>query len=324
MIEVKWAVRGASLIQVIHRQRQAMYALKMRSERARTARIPSWALAPALGALGAASLALLATVLAKRPSGLGPWMAEFEKTATATFHEDDTVTLHDARDWTYADGAILSQGWRDVTVDPASITGASFYIEPFAAWTAVGHAFLSFEFADGAALSFSVEAKRRLGQVYSAVRGAFRAFELAYQWGTERDFVTRRLLYLQHPLRRYPLAIDAAAAQALFRGLAEETNAIAERPRFYNSLTQNCTNVLAYIVNRRAPGTLPRDVSWYLPGYADEYLMRQGFIATDGGTIDGTKALHDLAPHRAAIAAFALKPPSSFSAQLRALPPAAA
>ncbi len=294
----------------------------MKSARARTARIRPWAPALVVGAVATIVLALLAALLARRPSAKRQWAAEFRQTATATFREDGAIALRNVRDWTYADGAIHSRAWRDVTVDPGSITGASFFIEPFAAWTAVGHAFLSFEFRDGAALSFSVEARRQVDQPYSAVRGAFRAFELAYQWGTERDFVTRRVLYLKHPLRRYPLTIDAATAQALFRDLAQETNSLAQRPRFYNTLTANCTNVLAYIVNRRAPHTLPPDLSWYLPGYSDEYLMRQGFIARDAGSIERTKRLHDLASHRSAIAAFASASPTTFSARLRALPAA--
>ena len=108
-------------------------------------------------------------------------------------------------------------------------------------------------------------------------------------------------------------------AQALFRDLAQEVNSLAERPRFYNTLTLNCTNVLAYIINRHAPHTLPLDISWYLPGYADEYLMRQGFIAIDGGTVERTKTMHDLTPHRAAVGAMALAPHAEFSTRLRAL-----
>ncbi len=159
----------------------------------------------------------------------------------------------------------------------------------------------------------------QVGQEYSAWRGAFRAYELAYQWGTERDFVTRRLLYLKHPLRLYPSTIDAATAQALFRDLAQETNALAEQPRFYNTLTLNCTNVLAFIINRHAPHTLPPDITWFLPGRSDEYLMRQGFIALDGGSIERTKTLHDLTPQRAAVAEMATAPHAEFSARLRAL-----
>lgn len=273
--------------------------------------------AAAVLAAGAIAAAFLRPLLAKRPSADRNWSDEFAKTTTAVFHPDGRITLRNVRDWTY--GPVLEKTWRDVTVDPSTITGVSFFLEPFAQWRAVGHAFPSFEFKDAGALSFSVEARRQVGQPYSAVRGAFRAYELAYQWGTERDFVTRRLLYLKHPLRLYPATIDAPTAQALFRDLAEEVNTLAEHPRFYNTLTLNCTNVLVYIINRHAPHTLPLDISWFLPGYSDEYLMRQGFIEIAGGSIEHTKALHDLTPHRAAVAAMATAPYAEFGARLRAL-----
>ncbi len=284
----------------------------MGSARAGTRLGPIAALAAAGGAVAAA-----VRLIGKRPRADRNWSEDMARTATAEFLADGRITLKNVRDWTY--GAVLEKPWRDITVDPAKITGASFFLEPFAQWRAVGHAFPSFEFDGAGALSFSVEARRQVGQEYSAWRGAFRAYELAYQWGTERDFVTRRLLYLKHPLRLYPSTLDAATAQQLFRDLAAEANTLAARPRFYNTLSLNCTNVLAYIINRHAPHALPPDISWFLPGYSDEYLMREGYIAIDGGSIEQTKLLHDLTPHRAAVAAMATAPHAEFSARLRAL-----
>jgi hypothetical protein len=272
-----------------------------------------------LGALAVMALCLAAVTTLRRPRTDRGWAEDFARTVTADFGADGAITLRNVRDWTYGGSAVVSRTWRDETVYPETITCAWFLIEPFEQWKAVGHTFLSFQFRDGGALSFSIEARRRAGQKYSALRGAFGAFELAYQWGTERDFVTRRLIYLHHPLRLYPLAIEPQTARALFRDLAEETNALARHPRDYNTLTENCTNALANIVNRRAPGTLAPSLSWYLSGYADAYLMKQGFIPVDGGTIERTKALHDLTPHRAAVRDIAAAPPAVFSNTLRAL-----
>jgi len=266
------------------------------------------------GALIAAGLMLL-----RPPQADGRWTAEQARTATATLNADGTITLHNVRDWAYGDKAVLSRGWSDVTVDPRTIRRVWFLSESFSRWKAIGHTFLSFEFGNGVALSFSVEARMKAGQAYSAWRGAFGAYPLAYQWGTERDFVTRRVIFLPNPLRLYPLTLPPKTAQALFRDLAEETNALARKPRLYNTLTENCTNTLAYIVNRHAPHTLPWSLAWYLPGYADGYLMKRGFIALDGGSIEGTKSIHDLTPERDAIRAIAAAPPPRFSASLRAI-----
>ena len=254
-------------------------------------------------------------VFTKTPRHEREWLPEQSRTATALIAAD-RVTLFNVRDWTYDAAGPLTTQWTTVTIDPSQITRAWFLIEPFSSWEAVGHTFLSFELADGRVYSFSVEARREAHETYSAVRGAFNEYELSYQWGTERDFVTRRLIYLNHPLRLYPLALSPEESQALFRSLVAETNELAQKPRFYHTLTSNCTNVLAAIVNRHYPGTLPIDTSWYLTGYADRYLMDEGLIERTG-TTEETMARHDLTPRRAELAAHATSSPSAFSARVR-------
>jgi len=262
-------------------------------------------------------LAGLLFVGTKQPKEEGAWMPEQSRTATA-YADGTMITLYNVRDWTYNEEQVLSDTWSDVTVDSTKITRTWFLIEPFSAIEAIGHTFLSFEFEDGTVLSFSVEAKREQGEEYSALKGQFREYELSYQWGTERDFVTRRLIYLDHPLRLYPLTLSQEDSQALFRSLAEETTALAEHPRFYNTLTANCTNVLAKIVNTHYPGTLPYDISWNLTGYADRYLMKEGLIEMSGSQ-EHTQSLRDLTPHKETVRALSLTPAEAFSASIRTL-----
>ncbi len=252
------------------------------------------------------------------PKADSTWLPEQARTATADI-ASTMITIHNVRDWTYNESGPLTHDWHDLTVDTTEITRAWFLLEPFSAIKAIGHTFLSFEFADGTVLSFSVEAKREVGEEYSALKGQFNAYELSYQWGTERDFVTRRLIYLDHPLRLYPLELPPEAAQALFRSLAEETNALAGKPRFYNTLLANCTNVLATLVNRHYPGTLPYDLSWNLTGLSDGYLMREGLIATEGRMDTEARDAADLTPYREDIARIATSSPEAFSARIRAL-----
>ena len=256
-------------------------------------------------------------LLIQKPKTDRVWLSEQARTAT-TSEAEGLITIHNVRDWTYSVPGPLSEDWTDVSIDPSSVTRTWFLIEPFSQLEAVGHTFLSFEFADGTVLSFSVEAKRERGEEYSALKGQFRAYELSYQWGLERDFVTRRLIYLDHPLRLYPLTLSPESSEALFRSLLEETDALSQTPRWYNTLTANCTNVLATIVNRHYPGTLPYDISWNLTGYADRYLMEQGLIEMSGD-VASTQALHDLTPFKNEVQALATSSPHIFSAEIRAL-----
>jgi len=150
--------------------------------------------------IGALSLYLLL----KEPSSDRVWIPEQSRMATVT-HATSSVTIHNVRNWTYDESSVLDAAWTDLKVDPSTITRAWFLVEPFSEFEAVGHTFLSFEFSDGTAVSFSVEARREEGESYSETKGVFREYELSYQWGLERDFVTRRLVYLNHPLRLSPL-----------------------------------------------------------------------------------------------------------------------
>ncbi|HYE23510.1 MAG TPA: DUF4105 domain-containing protein [Candidatus Paceibacterota bacterium] len=258
-------------------------------------------------------------IFTKKPEADRAWLPEQSQTAYA-LDTGSLITIFNVRDWTYGTSTPRSTTWSTATINPKEIVRVWFLIEPFSDWEAVGHTFLSFELADGRVYSFSVEARRETHETYSAIKGAFREYELSYQWGTERDFITRRLLFLDHPLRLYPLDLDPAASQTLFRSLIAETNKLAEEPRFYNTLSANCTNVLAKIVNRYYPGTLPLHHAWYLTGYADQYLMEVGLIPTKG-SVEDTMAAHDITKHKAELEALATSPAQDFSAYLRTLVP---
>lgn len=267
--------------------------------------------------VGAFVALLLLIHFSKIPLTNRTWLPEQAKTATVST-QGDTLTIHNLRDWTYNDDGILTETWQDIEVRPDDIVATWFLIEPFADWKAVGHTFLSFEFSDGTVLSFSVEARREQGEEYSAFRGLFREYELAYQWGTERDLVTRRLLYLDHPLRLYPMTLSKEDSKALFISLTEETNSLATAPRFYNTLTANCTNILAKLVNRHYPGTLPYDISWNLTGYADIYLFKQGLIEKKG-TPEETQTFYDLTPSKDVVNSVSTISADEFSKKLRTL-----
>jgi hypothetical protein len=118
----------------------------------------------------------------------------------------------------------------------------------------------------------------------------------------------------------YPLAIDAEAAQRYFRRLVEKTNELAGRPRFYNTLTANCTNLLAEIANESRPGAVPYDISWNFPGSSDLFLIRIGLIR-GVGTQEETQAAFDLTRFLSQIEEISQDDAAVFARKLRELPP---
>jgi hypothetical protein len=57
-------------------------------------------------------------------------------------------------------------------------------------------------------------------------------------------------------------------------------NKLRDRPKFYNTLTANCTNVI-WMHTRLNPGQLPFSWKILLSGYTSEYLYEQERLNAD-------------------------------------------
>lgn len=230
------------------------------------------------------------------------------------------IKITNVRDWTYTqDREVTNKGWKpEMIVDPKEITCIWFMQEPFPKWKGGAHTYLSVEFSNGTVLSFSVEARIKKGQKWSPWTGMTPVYPLVYTWGTERDFLTARLIRLNHSVYMYPLDVKPETAIGIFEALVAATEQNASESGYYNTLTANCTNMLAQIVNERFPGRLRPDISWVLAGTADYYLMKQGVIVVEG-TPEETRKMHDLTPLKDEIIAIAEHSNHDFSKKLRAL-----
>jgi Domain of unknown function (DUF4105) len=109
----------------------------------------------------------------------------------------------------------------------------------------------------------------------------FNQYELIYIWGDEEDLTVRRVVLGDNKLYMYPLILSRTAAQRLFIQLASASQQLETRPRFYNTLTSNCTNELARVANSTEPGAIPPDLALIFPGFSDELLYKLGFIRSD-------------------------------------------
>jgi hypothetical protein len=73
----------------------------------------------------------------------------------------------------------------------------------------------------------------------------------------------------------YRLRLTRAAMRALFLGYVSEANRVALEPRFYNTITVNCTT-LVYRMMRRIVGDLPLSYRLLFSGYMPEYAYAVG------------------------------------------------
>lgn len=225
-------------------------------------------------------LVLIGYVKQMQPRTDRNWDPEFAKLPRVSL-DGNMVTITNIRNWTFNETGVTGEEYFTETYDIDELEQVWFVVEPFILSDLVAHTYFTFDFNGHEPVSFSIEARREEDEEYSGVSGLFNQYELMYLWGTERDLLYRRAVYLDHDVYMYPLQLSAEQEQALFWMLAKETQGIAENPRFYNTITSNCTNELARIVNEMRPHTVPVHLSYLLTGLADQYLYRLGYIPSD-------------------------------------------
>jgi hypothetical protein len=136
---------------------------------------------------------------------------------------------------------------------------------------AIAHMLISFGFDDGTYVVFSVEIRRQTFQAFSEIGGFFKEFELSIIASDERDVVRVRTNFRGEDAYLYQLRIPVSAMRSLFLGYVGEANSLIDTPRFYNTLTVNCTT-LVYQMMKRIVGYLPMDYRLLLSGYLPEYV----------------------------------------------------
>ena len=141
----------------------------------------------------AAFCVVLTWWLSLKPSNDGDWQADTARTAWVEI-DGDRVTIHNLRNCDYRTKTEYSNCWSDRTVYLSQLRYADLF---FTTWGPkyIGHPILSFQFGDNDHIAFSIEARYKAGQSYSAVLGFFRQYELIFITADERDVIRLRTNY---------------------------------------------------------------------------------------------------------------------------------
>jgi hypothetical protein len=135
------------------------------------------------------------------------------------------------------------------------------------------HPMAIFDFGNGQHLCFSIEVRYREGESYDALRSFYRQNELMYVVCDERDAILRRTKYShKHDVYLYRLQAEPDHARQLFQEYMESTNDICERPRWYNTVTSNCTTSIYF----QRKGQIPWDWRMLFNGSFDKMLYDRG------------------------------------------------
>jgi hypothetical protein len=216
----------------------------------------------------------------KHPSNHRDWSSD---QAILPWAEIDgpRVTLHNIRFCTYRTAQDYDVAHYDRAFDLTTLRSVDYIVEPFARWRGPAHTFVSFGFDGPEYVAVSIEIRKVRGQSFSAWRGLFRAYEIMYVFGDERDLIKLRTNYRRDQVYLYPLRARPEGARQLFLDMIGKANRLRSRPEFYNTLTNNCTIGLMRHINGVIKRNVPFSFRLLLPGYSDRLAYELGWIATE-------------------------------------------
>ncbi len=231
--------------------------------------------------LGIIGLSYLVLFITFQPSHNRDWELGHEALPHITYATtSSSITIDNFRNfnWTAVKAAEVSYETR--TFDLDQMSGVDVLISHFDAFEGLAHIFLSFGFKDGQRVVVSLETRRESDETFSPLLGMLRQFELIYVVGSEEDIVGVRTGHRDERVYLYPTKATAEQARKLFGLLVEDINGVYQKPRMYNTLTNNCTNELTRPVEVMSEVNFPLTWKTILPGYFDEVLYDLDLIDT--------------------------------------------
>src|SRR6266403_411391 len=191
--------------------------------------------------------------------------------------DGDRLSVSNVRNFSWRTETDYTEGWEQRTYDLSKLRSLDLFLVYWMG-PSIAHTIMSFGFADGRYLDFSIELRRTQNDQYSAVAGFFKTHELVSIGADERDLLTLRKVRNEQ-IQLYRLRTPPERARALLAEYVKQANDLAAYPRFYNTLTTNCTTTIFNMV-RAVTSSIPFDWRIILTGHLPGYLYDHGAVDT--------------------------------------------
>ena len=191
--------------------------------------------------------------------------------------DGDRLLVRNVRNFDWRMETDYTVQWEQRTYDLSELRTLDMFLVYWMG-PSIAHAIMSFGFEDGRHLDFSIELRRTRDGQYSAIAGFFKTHELVYVGADERDLMTLRKLRNEE-IQLYRLKTPPERVRALLVEYIEQANDLAAHPRFYNTLTNNCTTAI-YDMARTVTSSIPFDWRIILTGHLPGYLYEHGAVDT--------------------------------------------
>jgi len=207
------------------------------------------------------------------PTNDRAWADDVDRQLSGTIVGSE-VTLHNVRNFDWRGKDDFTQRWETRIYDLDRLTSVDM-IMSYWRGPAIAHMLVSFGFDDATHVVFSVEIRREKGEAFSELGGFFKQFELSIIAADEDDIIRVRTNIRGEDAYLYRIELPRAAMRSLFIGYVNQANELLTTPRFYNTITVNCTT-LVYHMMKRIVGYLPFDYRVIFTGYLPEYVYKVG------------------------------------------------
>jgi Domain of unknown function (DUF4105) len=224
---------------------------------------------------------VLAWWLSLKPTNIGNWQPDVDRPAWVEV-DGDRMIIHNLRNCDYHTETDYSNCWSDRAVNLSDLRGADLF---FTTWGVrwIGHPIVSFQFGDNQHVAFSIEARYKGDQAYSAILGFFRQYELIFVVADERDVIRLRTNFRKdEEVFLYRTTLGPEPARAIFLTYVDYLNQLKDHPEWYNALTRNCTTTLDKQISSEVAKPQPWNYQFLVNGTLDELLYDRGRLVTDG------------------------------------------
>ena len=207
------------------------------------------------------------------PSNDRQWADDVAQITHGTL-DGSKVTLKNVRNFDWRSNDDYTQRWETRVYDLDRLSSVDMIMSYWDGW-AIAHMLISFGFDDGQHVAFSVEVRRQKNRTYSEIGGFFKRDGLSIIAADERDVIRVRTNIRAEDDYLYRIRMPLDAMRSLFLGYVQQADSLLTTPRFYNTITVNCTT-LVYHMMQRIVGYLPWSYRLLFTGYLPAYVYRVG------------------------------------------------
>lgn len=206
------------------------------------------------------------------------WADDVARRLQVTAFDGRHVQLQNVRNFRWRSQTDYDVVWEQRQYDLDQLRSAdlllSYWMGPM-----IAHTLVSFGFADGRQLVFSLEIRKEADESFDSLAGFFRRYEVILVAADERDIVATRTNARGEDVYLYRVSgLDQAALRRLFVAYLQRAQQLDRAPAFYNTLVSNCTTVIWELARQVTPG-LPLDWRLLASGYFARYVHQHGGLA---------------------------------------------